>query len=120
MFYINTLAQVHSTAKTYEHNLLDEKYAMIGTDAIWLLRVVCLLMWIIGSFLRFTGYLNFIKDHISHVLLLILVHVLLLSCLTPCLAAIKNMFLNIVKQVMRGMVKVYFRRFKIQVRFLIN
>ena len=39
----------------------------------------CLLMRIIASFHRYPGYLNFIKDHISHVVLL--VHVLLLSCL---------------------------------------
>ena len=29
----------------------------------------------------YTGYLNFIIDHISHFLMLILAHVLLLSCL---------------------------------------
>ena len=38
--------------------------------------------------LRYTDYLNYIKDHISHVLLLILVHVLIL--LTSCLTAIKT------------------------------
>ena len=32
-------------------------------------------------FIRYIGYLNFKNDPISHVLLLILVHVLLLSCL---------------------------------------
>ena len=40
-----------------------------------------LLMRTIASFLRYTGYLNFINGPISHVLLLILVHVQLLSCL---------------------------------------
>ena len=35
----------------------------------------------IASFLRCTGYLNFINGHISRALLLILVHVQLLSCL---------------------------------------
>ena len=47
----------------------------------------------IASFLRYTGYLNFINGPISRVLLLILVHVQLLSCLfflTSCLTAIKN------------------------------
>ena len=34
-----------------------------------------------SKFLRYTGYLNFINDPISHVLLLILVHVQLLSSL---------------------------------------
>ena len=52
-----------------------------GIGAIWLLSLVCLLMRIIVSFLRYTVYLKFIKDPIhfvSHVLMLILAHVLLL------------------------------------------
>ena len=32
-----------------------------------------------ASFLRYTGYINVTKDPISHVLLLILIHILLLS-----------------------------------------
>ena len=36
---------------------------------------------VMTSILRCTGYLYVIKDHKSRVLLLILVHVLLLSCL---------------------------------------
>ena len=40
----------------------------------------CFLMRTIANFLRYTGYLNFINGPISHVLLLILVHVQLLSC----------------------------------------
>ena len=44
----------------------------------------------IASFLRYTGYLNFINGPINRVLLLILVHVQLLSLLTSCLTAIKN------------------------------
>ena len=55
--------------------------SLVGIDDIWLLSLVYLLMRIIASFLRYTGYLNIIKDPICHVLLLILVHVLLLSCL---------------------------------------
>ena len=52
-----------------------------------------------SKFLRYTGYLNFINDHISHVLLLILVHVNVqpLSCqvfFTSCLTAIKTMSLK--------------------------
>ena len=43
--------------------------------------LVCLLMRIIASFLRYTGYLNFINDPIGRVLLLILAHVLLPRCL---------------------------------------
>ena len=49
-------------------------------------------MRIIASFLRFTGYLNFIKYPISHVILLILADVLLRSelsiLLTSCLTVI--------------------------------
>ena len=41
----------------------------------------CLLMRTIASFRRYTGYLNFINGPINLVLLLILVHVQLLSCL---------------------------------------
>ena len=37
-----------------------------------------------ASFLRYTGYLNFIKGPISRVLLLFLVHLQLLSCLFFC------------------------------------
>ena len=50
---------------------------------IWLLNLACLLMRTLACFIgyNYTGYLNFIKDPISHVLLLILVHVLLLSLL---------------------------------------
>ena len=45
------------------------------------LSLACLLMRILASFLPDAGYINFIKDPISHVLLLIVAHVLLLSCL---------------------------------------
>ena len=47
----------------------------------------------IASFLHYTGYLNFINGPINRVLLLILVHVQLLSCLffwTSRLTEIKN------------------------------
>ena len=52
--------------------------SLIGVNTIGLLSLVCLLMGIIASFQRYTGYLNFIKDPINHVLLLIPVHALLL------------------------------------------
>ena len=74
-------------------DVLMRRLLLIGIDAIWLLNLGCLLMRAIASFLRYTGYLNFINGPISRVLLLILVHVLLLSCLfffTSCLNAIKN------------------------------
>ena len=56
------------------------RLSLIGIDAIWRLSFKCLLMRIIASFLC-SGYLNFINDPISSVILLILVHVLLPSCL---------------------------------------
>ena len=69
------------------------RLSLIGIDAIWQLSLGCLLMRTIASFLRYTGYLNFINGPIRRVLLPILVHVQLLSCLfflTSCLTAIKN------------------------------
>ena len=66
---------------------------------------------IIASFLRYTDYLNITKCPISHVLLYILIHVLLLNCLYFWLLVslqLKSMLLNIVKQFLRGMVKIYF------------
>ena len=77
----------------------------------------------IASFLRFTGYLNFIKGPISRVLLLILVHVQQLSCLFFQLLVslrLQTMSLNIAQQFMKEMVKNYFGLLKIQVKFLIN
>ena len=70
-----------------------------------------------------TGYVNFINGPISRVLLLILVHVQLLSCLFFWLLAslqLKTMSLNIAQQFMKEMVKIYFGLLKIQVKFLIN
>ena len=78
-YYINTLNKEHSTAKTYEHNLPDERSVFD--------RQRCPMTAKFGVFndedhsklLRNTGYQTFIKDPISHVLLLILAHVLLLN-----------------------------------------
>ena len=72
-YYINTLKQEFSTAKIYKHNKLDETSIVD--------RHRCHMAAKFGLFLRYTGYLNFIIGPISHVLLLILVHVQLLSCL---------------------------------------
>ena len=71
---------------------LMKRLSLIGIDAIWQLSLGCLLMRTIASFLRYTGYLNFINGPISRVLLLILVYVQLLSYLflTSCLTANKN------------------------------
>ena len=60
---------------------LMRRLSLIGIDAIWQLSLCCLLMRTIASFLRYTGYLNFINDPINCVLLPILVHVQLPSCL---------------------------------------
>ena len=81
MFYIKTLKHELSTAKTYEHSLLEVRSVVDRHRCHTVAKSVHLLMRIIASLLRYTGYLNFIKDPISHVLLLILSHVLLLSCL---------------------------------------
>ena len=59
---------------------LMKTLSLIDIDVIWLLSLVYLLMRIIASFLCYTGYQNLIKTPISHVLLLALAHVLLLSC----------------------------------------
>ena len=75
---------------------LMRRLSLIGIDAIWQLSLGCLLMRTIASFIRYTGYLNFINRPISRVLLLIQVNVQLLSCLflTSCLTAIKNHVIN--------------------------
>ena len=59
---------------------LVRRLSLIGIDVMWQLRLVYLLIGIIASFLRYTGYLNFINDPISRVLLLILDYVLLPIC----------------------------------------
>ena len=80
MYYIYTLKQELSNAKTYEHNLLDERSVVD--------KHRCQMAATFGVFVdedhsKLPGYMyqNFIKDPISHVLLLILAHILLLSCL---------------------------------------
>ena len=72
---------------------LMRRISLIDIDAIWQLSLGCLFIRTIASYLRYSGFLNFTNGHISHVLLLILVHVQLMSCLfllTSCLTAIKN------------------------------
>ena len=54
---------------------------VVFPDHTHLLFLGCLLMMTIVRFLRYAGYLNFINGPISRVLLLILVHEQLLSCL---------------------------------------
>ena len=81
MYYINTLKQKLNTAKIYEHNLIDERSVVDRHRCHMAAKVGVFVAEIITSFLRYTGYLKFIKDPTSHVLLLILAHALLLSCL---------------------------------------
>ena len=78
--YINVLQEL-STAKHMSIAGLMRRLSLIGIDAIRQLSLGCLFMRTMASFLRYTGYLNFINDPISHVLWLIRVHVQLLSCL---------------------------------------
>ena len=90
---------------------LLRRLSLIGIDAIWQLSLSCLLVRTIASFLRYTGYLNFINRNISRVLLLILVHVQLLSCPFFWLLAslrLRAMSLNIAQQFMKEMVKKLF------------
>ena len=96
--------------------------SLIGIDVIWQLSLGCLLMRTIASFLRYTGYLNCINGPINRVLLLILVHVQLLSCLffTSCLTAIKNHVIKYCTTVYERNGKKYFGLLKTQVKFIIN
>ena len=94
-YYINTLKNELSTAKTYEHNRLDETSIVDRhrIDAIWQLSLVCLLMRTIASFLRYTGYLNFINGPINRVFFAnssACTTTELSILLTSCLTAIKN------------------------------
>ena len=110
------------------------RLALIGTNALWrlslkkkmkgLIKLVgkkCLgylLMRIIASFLRYTGYLNFINDAF---------YTISSSCtttqlsilLTYCLTAIKNHVIKYCTTAYESNGKVYFGPLKIQVGFLI-
>ena len=67
-------------ASLVENLIMVGSYGFLGGSGLRL-SLGCLLMRTIASFLRYTVYLNFINGPISRVLLLILVHVQLLSCL---------------------------------------
>ena len=89
VIYLHPKAKTLALQKHMSITGLTRRLSLICIDAIWQLSLGCLLMRAIASFLRCTCYLNFINDPISHfindpisrVLLLILVHVQLLSCL---------------------------------------
>ena len=76
----NTLKQERGIPKTYEHNLLDEKSVVDRQRCHMAAKFDVFVDEDISRFNRYTGYQNFIKDSKSHVLLLTLAHVLLLSC----------------------------------------
>ena len=72
------------------------------------------------KFLRYTGYLNSLKNPIKQDLLLILALVRqqnFLKLVTLCLTAVENMLSSNVKRYMRDPVKTYFGLFKIQEKF---
>ena len=90
---------------------LMRRLSLIDIDAIWQLSLSCLLMRTIASFLRYTGYLNFIKRPYKPRLIAnssACTTTELSILLTSCLTAIKNMSLNIAQQFMKEMVKIYF------------
>ena len=70
-----------STAKTYERNRLDKMSIVDRHRCHMAAKFGLFVDEDIASFLRYTGYLNFINGPISRVLLLILEQVQLLSCL---------------------------------------
>ena len=94
IFHMCTYKSLVFVAKTLEiiSFLIIKPMDCCYRCAIWQLILGCLLMRTIASFLRYTGYLNFLNGLISRVLLLILVHVQteLSILLTSCLTAIKN------------------------------
>ena len=70
---------------------LMRRLTLIGIDVIWQLSLGCLLMRTIGSFLRYPGYLNFIKSYKSRFIAnsSACTTTELSILLTSCLAAIK-------------------------------
>ena len=69
MYYINTLKQELSTSKTYERNLLDER-SVVDMHRCYMAAKFDVFADEGHSTLptfSYTGYLNFSKDHISHV-----------------------------------------------------
>ena len=71
---------------------LMRRLSLIGIDAIWQLSLGCLLMRAVASFLRYTGYLNFINGPISRFIAnaSACTTTELPILLTACLTAIKN------------------------------
>ena len=105
----------HSMATQMKYGLLEHvvTITILSSDELhsWASRPCPnILLYIYASFLRYTGYLNFLNGPISRALLLNLVQVQLLSCLFVWLLAslrLKTMSLNIAQQFMKGIVKIY-------------
>ena len=122
-YYINTLKQELSTAKTYEHNKLDEtsivdrhrchmaaKFGLFVDDDYSKLPT---LYWLPKLHKRPYKSRFIVNSNACTTTELSIL-------LTPCLTAIKAISLNIAQQFMKEMVKIYFGLLKIQVKFLIS
>ena len=64
----NTLKQELSIAETFKHNLLFERSVVDGHEC----HMAAKFSVFVGDedhskFLRYTGYINFITDHVSHI-----------------------------------------------------
>ena len=102
MYCIDTINQALSTAKAYEHNLLDESFSLIDIDAIWLLSLVYLLTLPTVYWLHKLNKRPYKSRFIANSS----------SCttnelsiiLTACLTAIKNHVIQYCETVLRGMV----------------
>ena len=88
----------------------------------WHLSLRCLFKRIIASFLRYTGYLNFINDPISHIFANSSSRTTteLSVVLTSCLTAIKKHVMIYCITVYERNGKTYFGLLKILVKFFIN
>ena len=122
-YYINTLKQELSTAKTYKNNRLDEtsivdrhRYRMATKLELFVDEdhsKLPSLYWLPKLHKR-PYKPRFIANSSA------CTTTELSILLTFCLTAIKIMSLNIAQQFMKEMVKIYFGLLKIPVKFLIN
>ena len=99
---------------------LMRRLSLIGIDAIWQLSLGCLLMRTIVSFLRYTGYINFINGPISLAYSNLYNTTELSILLTSCLTVIKTHVIKYCTTVYKRNGKNSFGLLKIQVKFLIN
>ena len=122
MHYINTLKQELSTVKAYDYNLLDDKY-VVDMHRCHIAAKFSVFVDEDQSKLPTLYWLPML--HKRPINLRLIAHsssyiTTELSVLLPsCLPVIKNMFLYIVRQTMRGVVK-SISSINIQTRFFIN